>query len=570
MKKILIISFLACLFLSSCQITSKKSDSIISSTTIPSTTIPSTTIPSTTTPSTTIPSTTTPSTTIPSTTTPSTTIPSTTTPSTTIPSTTIPSTTIPSTTIPSTTIPSTTIPSTTTPSTTDSTDSKEEMTLDKLFDGASISDIEFIDFYKNLGDYNNSAQIVNNSIYASPNGNGDGTKSSPYSLEDALEKLKPGDTLYLREGIYIPPTNEGFFINKSGTSSNYITIRNYPGEHVVITNSSTKSEVYGFEIEANTSYVIIEGLEICNITAYNAFGIAVWGNNQNHLIIRNNSIHDIKTTAIDSDDSDSSANGILFNGENKKSINNIIVSNNHIYNNHTGWAESLSIAGNCEYFYVLNNLVENNTNIGIDFYGNAGYCNVASLDQPRYSLAAGNFIKKSVCSYADCAGLYVDGARDILLQYNEISDSLYGIEIGSEEKQVDYPVKNIVVRYNRCINNNLSIRIGGYEEKNTGVVTSTEIYNNTFISNYDDYQMIIAKSDGITIKDNLFYCESKNIVQLEFSEEYIKNISFINNTFYSKNKTKDEVIFTIYNISFTFEEFIFKYGFNLYEEFIVE
>lgn len=445
----------------------------------------------------------------------------------------------------------------------------QEITLDKLLEGASIKDQAFIDFYKNLGEYNN-VEIAKNAIYASCDGNGNGTKENPYSLEDALENLKPGDTLYLRGGTYVPSTNEGFFINKSGTSTKYITIRNYPGESVIITNSSLKREVYGIEIEENTSYVIIEGLEIKNISAYNAFGIALWGNNQNHIIIRNNSIHDIKTTATNSSDSDSSANAILFNGENTKSINNIVVANNYIYNNVTGWAESLSIAGNCEYFYVLNNLVENNTNIGIDFYGNAGYCNNQSLDQPRYSVAAGNIIKKSVCDYADCAGLYVDGARDVLLQYNEISDSLYGIEIGSEEKNDSYPVKNIVVRYNTCINNNISIRIGGYEEKNTGVVRDTKIYNNKFISNYDGYQIILSKCDGIEIKDNLFYSVSASIVEFEFSDNYIKNIIFENNTFYSQNKNKEDILFKIYNLELTFDEFNKKYGLNKYEKINIE
>ena len=444
-----------------------------------------------------------------------------------------------------------------------------EPTLDDLLSGAAICDNAFINYFKDLGDYTND-QLANNAIYASPNGNGDGKIDNPYSLDDALYYVKPGETLYLRGGEYIPSDNEGFFINKSGTSDKYITIRNYPGEEAVITNSSSKKEVYGIVIEENTSYVVIEGLEIKNIVAYNAFGIAVWGNSQNHLIIRNNRIHDIKTTSTDSSDSNASANGILFNGENVKSVNNIIVANNHIYNNVTGWAESLSVAGNCEYFYILNNLVENNTNIGIDFYGNAGYCSNPSLDQPRYSLAAGNIIKKSICEYADCAGLYVDGARDILLQYNEIYDSLYGIEIGSEEKMDNYPVKNIIVRYNKCVNNDLSIRIGGYEEIKTGVVTSTKIYNNTFVSSVDNYQIIIAKSDGIEMKNNLFYGVSKKILKFDFGEDYIKNIIFEDNKIYSVGNTKENIVFKIESINLSFDDFNKKFGLNTYEEFIVE
>lgn len=436
-----------------------------------------------------------------------------------------------------------------------------EMTFDKLIDGAVINDQAFIDYYESLQINNELAQ---NAIYASVNGNGNGTIDNPYSLEDALLEVKPGQTLYLRGGTYIPSNNEGFFISKSGTSSSYITIKNYPNEKAIITNSSKKSSVYGFQIDENTQYVIMEGLEIKNIEAPNAFGIAVWGNNQNHLIFKNNSIHDIKTT---SSGSSATANGILFVGENEKPISNVIVASNHIYNNVTGWAESLSVAGNCEYFYVINNVVENNTNIGIDFYGNAGYCNNPKLDQPRYSIASGNIVTKSVCDYADCAGLYVDGARDIILQYNVIKESLYGIEIGSEERNDNYPVKNIIVRYNQCIDNNLSIRIGGYEENETGFVTSTKVYENKFISSYNDYQIILSKCDGIEIFQNYFYFNVKKVINFEFNDTLCKNIKFINNILYSPNYNKDDLIFKIFSSSFSFNEFNNKYGLNKFEEF---
>ena len=52
-----------------------------------------------------------------------------------------------------------------------------------------------------------------------------------------------------------------------------------------------------------------------------------------------------------------------------------------------------------------------------------------------------NTVYNSICSYAECAGLYLDGARDTIFENNIIYGSMYGIEIGSEELQADYPVK---------------------------------------------------------------------------------------------------------------------------------
>ena len=72
-----------------------------------------------------------------------------------------------------------------------------------------------------------------------------------------------------------------------------------------------------------------------------------------------------------------------------------------------------------------------------------------------------NYVEKSVSPYASCAGLYIDGSRDIYIAENTIVNSQYGIEIGSEEKNDDYPVTDIVVKNNILKNNTeTAFRIG--------------------------------------------------------------------------------------------------------------
>ena len=58
-----------------------------------------------------------------------------------------------------------------------------------------------------------------------------GTEAAPWkSLKYALRKLTPGDTLYLRGGVYY----EKLVLTKSGTDTAPITIAGYPGEAVIV------------------------------------------------------------------------------------------------------------------------------------------------------------------------------------------------------------------------------------------------------------------------------------------------------------------------------------------------
>ncbi|WP_425615671.1 right-handed parallel beta-helix repeat-containing protein [Anatilimnocola sp. NA78] len=58
-----------------------------------------------------------------------------------------------------------------------------------------------------------------------------GTEAAPWkTIQHAVNQLQPGDTLYLRGGIYY----EHVTLTRSGTEQQPITIRSYPGEGVVI------------------------------------------------------------------------------------------------------------------------------------------------------------------------------------------------------------------------------------------------------------------------------------------------------------------------------------------------
>lgn len=433
--------------------------------------------------------------------------------------------------------------------------------IEAYLDGATVQDSSFLNDVKNLGEYDNQSKVVENAIFVAPKATGDGTKSNPCSFQDAIDNVSQGQTIYLRQGTYdsnAEGSYEGYFLNCKGASGKLITIRNYPGESATITNgyinNAKNKESNAIIVEPTCQYVVIEGVEIANVTSYCAYGICMWEGGQNHIVIRNCKIHDIKTSVQNPDsDPNAGANAIIMFGDGSKSLNNIYIMNNEIYNAVTGWSEVVSVTSNCEYVYVLENKVYDCTNIGIDFYGNAGYNTNPSLDQPRFCVASGNYVKNVSCSYADCAGLYVDGARDIVLQNNTVTSCQYGIEIGSEEKQEQYPVKNVLVRNNVVHDNNIvGIRVGGYETNSTGYVCSTTILNNTIYNNAKSSgsaEIIIAKVDGISFINNIVATKqsSSYLVLSEFSADYTKNTVFNNNVFYAEGKTNAGAEFFMYN-----------------------
>ncbi|MGN1319004.1 MAG: dockerin type I domain-containing protein [Lachnospirales bacterium] len=406
-----------------------------------------------------------------------------------------------------------------------------------------------------FGDDNFKAEILkdstdtieDNSFFVATDGSdtNDGSISAPFkTVQKALDSVKAGQTIYVRGGTYT--ANNTF--TSSGTEGNYITLRNYPNETPFLTATSS-----GAIIATNgCDYLKIEGLEIGGLSADMAFGILA-NSDENHIIIRNNNIHNLVTTKP-GENENGEANGILFyaeGGTEELSINNICIENNYVHDNTTGWCESVSVTGNVKYVNIINNRVENNTNIGIDFYGNAGYCPVKSLDQPRYCVAAGNTITGSICSYAECAGLYVDGARDIVLENNKSYNNMYGIEIGSEEGHTtDYKVQNIIVRNNLVYGNSSGgIRVGGYDTKTTGYVTDTKIYNNTVINNGEgdggwNGELCFVKCDGVDVRNNIVYKDSTQYPMIggDLAAQYVLNVTFSNNVFYNP-LGEDEIYF---------------------------
>ena len=116
---------------------------------------------------------------------------------------------------------------------------------------------------------------------------GDGTISSPYRYiqtgVDALAVQGPGNTLYLRGGVYttVPTdgTNRGIEVEglDAATSwDNAYVIRSYPGEWAIIdgSNYTTENRVYGFQNSCVNSFPCdLQYIELSHMEIRNFYGL---------------------------------------------------------------------------------------------------------------------------------------------------------------------------------------------------------------------------------------------------------------------------------------------------------
>lgn len=344
--------------------------------------------------------------------------------------------------------------------------------------------------------------------------------SNENEFQQALDSATPGTTIYLKSGTYTGP----FTFNKSGNSRGYITVKPYNNDRVIITKKKNENGA-AFDMNGQR-YIKIKNLKFRNIKGTKVYGILM-ENGEDHIYIKNCEFSKIVTTNPDDGKSDHSgeSNAILLYNSGSKSISKVYITGNKIHDNINGWSENISVTGNCEYIFVNNNTVYNNTNIGIDFYGNSECCSTPSLDQPRNCECVGNTVYNCKSTYASNAGIYVDGAKYIKIKDNTVYDNPYGIEIGSEEWRRFYTDSNrcrgITVENNTIYGNEeCGMRIGGYTNDNsTGVVYNCTISNNDFSKGNSQAEIILAKCRKISFSGNKFKNNAKCKDMVEYDSE---------------------------------------------------
>ncbi len=360
------------------------------------------------------------------------------------------------------------------------------------------------------------------SYYVSPSGNDSnaGSISSPWKTgQKAANTVGPGSTVYFRAGTY-----SQFDVNVSGSAAGgYITFTNYPNENAIIDGTGyVGSYDHGLIDIEYRNYIKIIGFEIRNASSstssFGPAGVVIKGAGS-YIQVLNCHIHDIQQTAS----SNGNGHGLLVRGEDASNImNNILISGNEINRCATGWSESLTVAGNTQYFTVANNSVHDNNNIGIDctglYSGTPGQARDGTVSSNTvYNCST---LHNSYYNSYSCAGLYVDGGTNITMERNTVHNCDYGIQISSETPgQVS---SYVTVRSNLIYQNAASgIGIGGYQSSGVGGTDHCTFVNNTLYSNDTNNWWIGEIHIGWTVTNNLF---ENNIIYAGSQDVFVKDI----------------------------------------------
>lgn len=370
-------------------------------------------------------------------------------------------------------------------------------------------------------------------FYVSTNGS---NSNSGLSLAQAWQTIEhaansnmvtPGSTVLIEGGIY----TETFSFGINGTTGNPIIFKALDNNEVAIDGANVQ-QFGAIIIIRNTNHLRLENLTIRNTEVNYAKGIFIDGGSDNIEIV-NCKIHDIHfSNNPDPNIVTSNHNSnpiVVFNYvlkpgstteflPNPDPCTNIIFENNEVYNNRTGYSEAMTMAGNIDGFIIQNNTIHDNTNIGIDAVGGYGADGSnASIDFVHNGVIRKNKVYNCVSPYAVSAGIYVDGAKDILIEHNICYQNGRGFEIGAEQQ--DAVAENITMRNNISYQNlEAGMGIGGYEFPTTGKVANCTVKHNTFYGNNTigkyEGELLIEYAEDCSIKNNIFYATNTRNVLL--------------------------------------------------------
>ncbi|MBO7560826.1 hypothetical protein J6T21_02200 [Candidatus Saccharibacteria bacterium] len=415
------------------------------------------------------------------------------------------------------------------------------------------------------------------SFFVSPDGNdetGDGTITKPYktvnkAIAEASNPIWDTDcntigrtpnTIYLREGTY----PENVVVDK-----NNITIRNYPGETARVTGGGLTTYNANIYIMKNLSNIRIYGLNIEDRHEEGiegVYGILVRGGTSN-IIIQNNTFKNIHANLANYDGTHgNNATGVIVYGDQETVAHNILIANNEFTDIECGFSEVITVNGYTAMVDVIENYIHDVQNIGIDIAGQYGANSDPAKDYARYVYVAGNRIDNAASASAVNAGIYVDGAKNVLVERNMVTNSPMGISIGEENQIVDldYFTEGIIVSSNLLVNNTKSgLRIGTSSLRNSAVVNSV-IVNNTIINpnTAAGAPIVVGKSHDNKIINNVIV-DRGTWNGIFYTDDYSTTADFYNytidyNFFFAYNYNMwqfDGPVFNIAGQTFPYNDF---------------
>lgn len=349
---------------------------------------------------------------------------------------------------------------------------------------------------------------------------GTGNINNPFkTLQKAINVSSTNDTIYMRAGTHIP--SQTTFINRSGTSSIWFTVSNYPGETVIINGSNANSGdkslnatiMFKGSDYARFTGITVDWSKTGGISLTSSLGTC------DYIRIDNCTISNSSTFAIRS----YLGNTYLY------------IENNYLYNNFCNWyghaaaslsQEIISLSG-VSRGYIFGNRLWKNRVEQIDMKSGCNWMYV--YDNIINTTASGvlrNFwLTGGIGIYIDARGV----THNISIYKNLIYGNHTGIQISNEGASGRY--ENISV-FNNVINvtnttggnpapdGRMGIHVG-MEGTSTSVNKDIKIYMNNFILGAGNkYQCLKIGSTAKPITTSL-----------------IRRLNISNNIFANNNKT---------------------------------
>jgi hypothetical protein len=399
-------------------------------------------------------------------------------------------------------------------------------------------------------------------IYVSPSGND--LSLTPTDINTPLRTFSAacslavaGDIVYFRGGVY---SEKWINLFKSGLPNNYIEFRNYGSEVPIFDGGNL--EAY-FILVDNLNYIKINGLHFRKLIG-RSHGIKVTGTSH-HIEIKNCHFSELYFSNNPSEipTSTQTFNPIVFCGSNNTTaMTNIVVENCQIYNCRTGYSEALTLVGNINGFRIANNAITNTGNIGIVAAGYYNWCNSSpNNSQARNGIISDNTIDNCNSPVAIAAGIYIDGAKDVIVERNIAKNGQRGFQINCENHHAIAGAKaeNVIIRNNLAINNSRGgIGIGtcyGDSDCKNGIVVNAKITNNTLINNYknvmvfgryEDFgELNLMYSVNTIIRNNILYSSLTGRSKLQNGWTAIMpvNLSSDYNIWFNTSNTNPEFMF---------------------------
>jgi hypothetical protein len=124
-------------------------------------------------------------------------------------------------------------------------------------------------------------------------GTTDNTSGAWRTIDHAVDTAGPGSLIYVHAGTY----GEWVTIESGGTEGNVKTLRNYPGETVIVDGAGVSDPGYRIGLlNVTAGYLWVEGIELCNLGTPDGVGVMLWG--ASGVTLKDLKIHNMSAGAI--------------------------------------------------------------------------------------------------------------------------------------------------------------------------------------------------------------------------------------------------------------------------------